>query len=76
MSVRLCRWGNSVGLRLPKSLLQTAGLADGGYVSLRVLDNGDIRVRPLNGYVPTEPLTSTAAASPIEGGDGSWGEMW
>ena len=57
MSVRLCRWGNSVGLRLPKSLLQTAGLVAGGYVSLRVLDNGDIRVRPMNGCVPAESFT-------------------
>lgn len=75
MSVRLCRWGNSTGLRLPKSLLETAGLVAGDYVSLRLLDNGDIRVRPLNSCLPAEPHTSTAAA-PIESGDGSWGEVW
>ena len=57
MSVRLCRWGNSTGLRLPKSVLEMAGLAAGGYVSLRVLDNGDIRVRPMNGCVPAESFT-------------------
>jgi len=53
-----------------------AGLAAGGYVSLRVLDNGDIRVRPVNGCVPAESLTSTAATAPIEGGSDSWGEVW
>jgi len=76
MSIRLCRWGNSTGLRLPKSVLEMAGLANGGYVSLRVLDNGDIRVRPVSGCVRAEPFTSTVAAAPIEGGDDSWGEVW
>ena len=69
MSVRLCRWGNSVGLRLPKSLLQTAGLAAGGYVSLRVLDNGDIRVRSMNGSA------ETPAPQAADAGDG-WGDQW
>ena len=76
MSVRLCRWGNSTGLRLPKSVLEMAGLAAGSHVSLRVLDNGDIRVRPMNGCVPAESFTSTVGAAPIEGGDDSWGEVW
>ena len=75
MSVRLCRWGNSVGLRLPKSLLQTAGLAAGGYVSLRVLDNGDIRVRPMSGSVPAEAITETSASQAADAGDG-WGDQW
>ena len=55
MTVRLCRWGNSTGLRLPVSVLAAAGLAPGRYVSLRVLDNGDIRVRPIGQIVPAEP---------------------
>lgn len=55
MTVRLCRWGNSTGLRLPVSVLAAAGLAPGRSVSLRVLDNGDIRVRPIGQVVPAEP---------------------
>lgn len=47
MTVRLCRWGNSTGLRIPKVLLEAAGLAPGRAVALRLLDNGDIRVRPI-----------------------------
>ena len=76
MSVRLCRWGNSTGLRLPKSVLEMAGLAAGGYVSLRVLDNGDIRVRPVNGCVSAEPSICTEGSSPLEDEDASWGEVW
>ena len=75
MSVRLCRWGNSTGLRLPKSLLETAGLAAGGYVSLRLLDNGDIRVRPMNGSVPAEAIAETPAPQAADAGDG-WGDQW
>ena len=78
MSVRLCRWGNSTGLRLPQSLLETAGLAAGGYVSLRLLDNGDIRVRPMSGSVPAEAITETPAsqaADAADAGDG-WGDQW
>ncbi len=75
MSVRLCRWGNSVGLRLPKSLLQMAGLAAGSYVSLRVLDNGDIRVRPMNGSSTAEAIAETRAPEAANVGDG-WGDQW
>lgn len=70
MSVRLCRWGNSVGLRLPKSLLQMAGLAPGRYVTLRVLDNGDIRVRPVGQYAHAESVESVAEVPPVHG---EWG---
>ncbi len=76
MSVRLCRWGNSTGLRLPKSVLEMAGLASGSYVSLRLLDNGDIRVRPVGASVPAEPAISKEDSAPIEDGDTSWGEVW
>lgn len=76
MSVRLCRWGNSVGLRLPKSLLDTAGLVAGGYVSLRVLDNGDIRVRPVKSGVQAAPSINKAAAASLEGTDSGWREEW
>jgi len=45
--VRLSRWGNSTGLRLGKSLLLAAGIQEGDFVSVRLLDSGDIRVRPV-----------------------------
>ena len=47
--VRLSRWGNSTGLRLGKELMNAAGLKPGDWVSLRLLDSGDIRVRPCKG---------------------------
>jgi antitoxin MazE len=47
--IRLTRWGNSTGLRLGADLLAAAGLKRGDYVYVRLLDSGDIRVRPCKG---------------------------
>ena len=70
-SVRLNRWGNSTGLRLPVSVLAAAGLAPGRVVSIRVLDNGDVRVRPIGKVVPAEPDGATVATTPDAEHEGS-----
>lgn len=49
---RLTRWGNSTGLRLPASVMEAAGLESGDYVYVRLLDTGDIRVRPVKNAQP------------------------
>ena len=36
MSITLHRWGNSVGLRLPKPMLEQLGLAEGSQVDVKV----------------------------------------
>jgi antitoxin component of MazEF toxin-antitoxin module len=44
---RLTRWGNSDGgLRLPKSILQAAGLRVGNEVTCRLKDDGTIILIP------------------------------
>lgn len=74
MSVRLCRWGNSTGLRVPVTVLEAAGLTPGRYVSLRVLDNGDIRLRPVGQVNPSEP---TDVVTQETTADGEWGsDKW
>ena len=52
MTIRLSRWGNSTGLRLPAAIMESAGLKVGDYVFVRLLDSGDIRVRPTKLSVP------------------------
>jgi len=47
--VRLSRWGGSTGLRLSKEIMTAAGLKPGDFVHVRLLDSGDIRVRPCKG---------------------------
>jgi antitoxin MazE len=39
MSVTLHKWGNSVGLRLPKPLLEQLGLKEGAQVDVKVEGN-------------------------------------
>ena len=45
MSVTLHRWGNSVGLRLPKPLLEQLGLSEGSRVDVKI-DNGRLVIEP------------------------------
>lgn len=67
--VRLNRWGHSTGLRIPVAVLSAARLSSGRSVSLRVLDNGDIRLRPVGKIVPAEPDGVNTAAATAEGSE-------
>ena len=45
MQTRLQKWGNSLGLRIPKSFAEEVGVEAGSEVDL-TLRNGELRVRP------------------------------
>ncbi|BCO26948.1 hypothetical protein MIZ03_1835 [Rhodoferax lithotrophicus] len=51
---KLTRWGNSVGIRIPAQVLGAAGLKSGDHVHIRLMDSGDIRVRPVKGRQQAE----------------------
>lgn len=53
---RLTRWGNSTGVRLPAAVLEAAGLRVGDYFHVRLLDSGDIRLRPARHVSAAEPV--------------------
>ena len=76
-NTRLNRWGHSVGLRLPKSVLEAAGLTERSAVSIRLLDSGEIRLRPLRNIVPAEskcgPADSAEAVAQTCPAAGEWG---
>ena len=57
MEVKITRWGHSAGIRLSAVLMKTMSLSAGDMVSIRLLDSGDIRVRPVNRtkIAPAEP---------------------
>ena len=48
MAVKIGRHGNSLSLRLPAFVAQSMRLKAGDYVSLRYLDDGTLRVVPVN----------------------------
>jgi antitoxin component of MazEF toxin-antitoxin module len=52
MPTKLCRWGHSLGLRIPYVIAQAAGLKAGSYLEVRLLDCGEIRLRPV-GHIAT-----------------------
>jgi antitoxin MazE len=43
---KICKWGNSLGLRMPSAVAKVAGLKRGSPVIIRLLDNGTILVTP------------------------------
>lgn len=45
MQTKVQKWGNSLGLRIPKSFAQQAGVGAGSHVDLSVED-GELIVRP------------------------------
>ena len=47
MPTKLCRWGNSLGLRISSYIVDCAHLRVGDMMSVRLLDNGDILVCPI-----------------------------
>lgn len=73
--VRLNRWGHSTGLRIPVTVLSAAGLSAGRSVSLRVLDNGDIRVRPVGKIVPAEVDSADSVVANVGITETEW-EQW
>lgn len=64
ISTKICRWGNSRGIRLPKAFLDLAGFKDDDEVSLAV-DNGSIIIKkavPMDGRRSYPSLVERFAA--------------
>jgi antitoxin MazE len=57
---RLTKWGNSLGLRVPRNVAEAANLQVGDQMYVRLLDSGDILVRAVKprgtapGYAVTD----------------------
>ncbi|WP_343622278.1 hypothetical protein [Roseateles puraquae] len=64
MSVKVCKHGNSLSIRIGAQIARTTGLRAGDLVSVRLLDSGDIRVRPLAGVVPADPASDREGCAP------------
>jgi antitoxin MazE len=71
MSVRLTKWGNSTGLRLASVIMEAAGLKVGDRVNVRLLNEGEIRVRPVKRVVPAEPDGASGTNTPAPDQEGS-----
>jgi antitoxin MazE len=70
-TTQIARWGNSLGLRLPKSVAREARLDEGDTVELSV-DNGVIVIRPTRPRYALDALVGRITARNRHG-EGSWG---
>ena len=58
MPSKLCKWGNSLGVRLPQYVVERTGVRPGDYLFIRLNDAGDIVIRACKardipaGFVP------------------------
>jgi len=80
MQTKVQKWGNSLGLRIPKSFAQEAGVEAGSEVDLSV-ENGDLIVRPVR--VPRyrlkdllQGVTRKNIHEEVEFGDPVGREVW
>lgn len=65
--VKLTKWGNSVGgLRLPKAIIEAAGLRVGDEINCRLLDSGAILLTPCRGTAQVAAEGTSASALPIQ----------
>jgi antitoxin MazE len=76
---QLARWGNSLGVRLPKSVALEAELAEGDTVDVSV-DNGAIVIRPSRPRYTLDELIGRIT-SRNRHGENDWGapvghEVW
>lgn len=61
---KICKWGNSLGLRLPAPVALAAGFKNGTQVGVRLLDNGSLLVTPLAGAVAVSSAQSLVRPAP------------
>lgn len=47
MATKLSKWGNSLGVRLPTYIVEHACLTAGDYLSIKLLDSGEIVIQPV-----------------------------
>ena len=71
MTTQIAKWGNSLGLRLPKSVAQEARLDDGDRVEVS-FKNGAIEIRPSRPAYSLDRLVARITPRNRHGED-AWG---
>ena len=79
MTTQVSKWGNSLGLRLPKSVAREVRLDEGDTVDV-VVDNGSIVIRPSRPRYTLDELVERINARNRHG-ENDWGvpvghEVW
>ena len=61
---RICKWGDSLGLRLPQEIAAAAGLVSGALVRVRLRDDGALLVTPI--AKPGTVVAPDATVKPVK----------
>ena len=79
MQIRIQKWGNSLALRIPKSLAEDSGVDTGSLVDLRVV-RGKLIATPVRGEYELEELLSGVSKENLHGevdsGEAVGREVW
>jgi antitoxin MazE len=59
MQVRIAKWGNSLAVRLPRTIAEDLGLAEGQSVDIAI-ENGSVRLKPAPARVRLSDLVAEA----------------
>ncbi len=60
MPTKLCKWGNSLGVRLPQYVVERTAVRSGDLLYIRLTDEGLIVIKPVSardipvGYLPND----------------------
>jgi antitoxin MazE len=66
MTTKLQKWGNSLGIRLPKILAKEAGLEEGTKVNL-ILEDGKVVLVPVKAKETLEDLVARITPETLHG---------
>ena len=79
MEIRIQKWGNSLGLRIPKALAEDSGVSAGSVVDFRVV-RGKLIATPIRGKYELEDLLAGVSKANLHGeadsGEGVGREVW
>ena len=80
MQTRIQKWGNSLGLRIPKAFAEQAGVEAGSAVDLS-LEDGELIIRPTRGpkydlAALLRGVTDDNVHAEVETGPSVGGEVW
>lgn len=66
MEIRIQKWGNSLGLRIPKALAEDSGVHAGSVVDFRVV-RGKLVATPVRGKYELEELLAGVSKTNLHG---------
>lgn len=78
MTTKACMWGASLGVRLPKYVVERTGVRPGDYLFITVNDDGEIIIRPVKprdvhpGYAPVGRKTTPKSVVPTDAEVEKW----